>query len=878
MARVTHPNVITVYEVGTEGGSCSSRRSCSTAGRSAQWLEQPRRARRDPREVHRRRARARGRARGRARAPRLQARQRAARQGRPRARRRLRPRARARATSARTLAATRAKWRRATRSTPTRRQSPMSPLTRTGAVMGTPMYMAPEQHEGERADARSDQFAFCVALYQALYGDWPFAGKTALALADAVIEAGCEPPPKTADVPARLRKILLRGLATKPSRALSVDGRAARRARAPTADRSQEPAPIVIGGVIVLGAVGRRLACCVRGDAGSRRRRTPRPTLASIRATDRRARHRSGSRPRSSGPARRRDREVRHGRARGARRDADAGRDRTGRGASRARAPRQARGGAQAELAADATKAASRRTAAYVDIATRRRRAARAASLDDAIERSRRCAKALRDGQRRCSPRSVTRSTAMRPPRAAISPARALRTTTGSRSPRRASARAHSTLQLALAAARPRRASIATWRRRRDTAAERSRDARRRRLRGRRRASLLARVHLARRRDTAAGARGSRATSSRRRSRRSRVAIEQRSRRRGPRLSSSEADEDGSGLKRIETARAEADKHGFSGSCSRRGSRASRLLTAASSTGAAGPSAEGAASTTRGARRVRSHRRPRRARTRRRERSRIARYPAGDGRLPAVRFGIIRTTSSECPQARTGQPLDGKYTIGPVLGIGGIAAVYAAEHPVLRREIAVKILHKRFAKDAELGGALRPRGARDRGRSATRRSSAFTTPARPRTAARTSRWIGSRARAVRAAQGARGRSRPSASCRIATGVLDALAALHARGVVHRDLKSQNIYIVPAPNGDQVKLLDLGFAKVEDNLQLTSQGAHARHAALHQPRAVPRSAAPSMRAPICSRSASSCSSCSPASGPTSGRPSAICSPR
>jgi predicted negative regulator of RcsB-dependent stress response len=96
--------------------------------------------------------------------------------------------------------------------------SPMSPLTRTGAVMGTPMFMAPEQHEGQSADARSDQFAFAVALYHALYGDYPFAGKTAIALADAVIEGRLQRPPRGHHVPARLRAILLRGLATKRER------------------------------------------------------------------------------------------------------------------------------------------------------------------------------------------------------------------------------------------------------------------------------------------------------------------------------------------------------------------------------------------------------------------------------------------------------------------------------------------------------------------------------------------------------------------------------------------------------------------------------------------------------------------------------------
>ena len=57
---------------------------------------------------------------------------------------------------------------------------------------------------------------------------------------------------------------------------------------------------------------------------------------------------------------------------------------------------------------------------------------------------------------------------------------------------------------------------------------------------------------------------------------------------------------------------------------------------------------------------------------------------------------------------------------------------------------------------------------------------------------------------------------------IVAQILDALIVLHERGVIHRDIKSQNIYLVPSPNGDRVKLLDLGFAKVEDELALTSK--------------------------------------------------------
>jgi tetratricopeptide (TPR) repeat protein/TolB-like protein len=96
--------------------------------------------------------------------------------------------------------------------------SPMATMTMTGAVMGTPLYMSPEQHRGEPADERSDQFSFCVALYQALYGDQPFAGKTVVALADAVIAGRMQPPPKTAKVPAHLRKVLLRGLSVDPAK------------------------------------------------------------------------------------------------------------------------------------------------------------------------------------------------------------------------------------------------------------------------------------------------------------------------------------------------------------------------------------------------------------------------------------------------------------------------------------------------------------------------------------------------------------------------------------------------------------------------------------------------------------------------------------
>ena len=89
-------------------------------------------------------------------------------------------------------------------------------LTRTGQVVGTPAYMPLEQLDGKLADARSDQFSFCVSLYEAVYRERPFEGRSLVALASSIAEGRVQPAPAGAKVPAQLRAILLRGLAAKP--------------------------------------------------------------------------------------------------------------------------------------------------------------------------------------------------------------------------------------------------------------------------------------------------------------------------------------------------------------------------------------------------------------------------------------------------------------------------------------------------------------------------------------------------------------------------------------------------------------------------------------------------------------------------------------
>lgn len=99
-------------------------------------------------------------------------------------------------------------------SEPVRRHHDPS-LTDTGTTLGTPAYMAPEQHRGAAVDARSDQFAFCVTLFEALYGVRPFTGNTLLELMTAK-ENGDVAGPSSNPVPAWLKQIVSRGLAPTP--------------------------------------------------------------------------------------------------------------------------------------------------------------------------------------------------------------------------------------------------------------------------------------------------------------------------------------------------------------------------------------------------------------------------------------------------------------------------------------------------------------------------------------------------------------------------------------------------------------------------------------------------------------------------------------
>jgi predicted Ser/Thr protein kinase len=122
-------------------------------------------------------------------------------------------------------------------------------LTETGALLGTPAYMALEQWDGRPADARSDQFAFCITAWEALTGARPFQGDKVPELHDAV-RRGI--PTGGRSLPRAVRAVLTRGMSPDPAARFPtmtdlLDAMAAARKR---------PVVIAVAATLVVVAVG----------------------------------------------------------------------------------------------------------------------------------------------------------------------------------------------------------------------------------------------------------------------------------------------------------------------------------------------------------------------------------------------------------------------------------------------------------------------------------------------------------------------------------------------------------------------------------------------------------------------------------------------
>jgi len=148
-------------------------------------------------------------------------------------------------------------------------------LTQAGALVGTPRYMAPEQLAGAEVTAAADQFSFCVTLWEALFGERPFAGETLMKLIANVLRGKLRSP-QGRGVPGWLRRACERGLAIDPARrwpsmADLLDALAEGQARA-----RRRKGLVAVGVLVLLGAgfegyrrfeLARRVeACDATGD------------------------------------------------------------------------------------------------------------------------------------------------------------------------------------------------------------------------------------------------------------------------------------------------------------------------------------------------------------------------------------------------------------------------------------------------------------------------------------------------------------------------------------------------------------------------------------------------------------------------------------
>ncbi|MFO0558983.1 MAG: protein kinase [Polyangiales bacterium] len=194
--------------------------------------------------------------------------------------------------------------------------------------------------------------------------------------------------------------------------------------------------------------------------------------------------------------------------------------------------------------------------------------------------------------------------------------------------------------------------------------------------------------------------------------------------------------------------------------------------------------------------------------------------------LPARADNSAGNGNGSEDEALVGRILAGRYQLESVLGRGGMGVVYTARHIAINRTIAVKVLRRDLARsgDAVARFHREARAAASIGSPYIVDVFDFGFTDEGDAYIAMERLDGIDLRRLVKDNGALAPSRALQICRqIAKG----LSAAHARGIVHRDLKSENVFVCPREGGEHIKLLDFGISKVTElddgRGPLTSEG-------------------------------------------------------
>ena len=167
----------------------------------------------------------------------------------------------------------------------------------------------------------------------------------------------------------------------------------------------------------------------------------------------------------------------------------------------------------------------------------------------------------------------------------------------------------------------------------------------------------------------------------------------------------------------------------------------------------------------------------------------------------------------------------GPYRVLKTLGAGGMGVVFEAEEPELKRQVALKIMHpslaasesakQRFLREARAVASIHHDHVATVYGVGEHRGLPYSAMER----------LHGESLAARLER--EGKLPVAQVLQIGRQIADGLAAAHAQGVIHRDIKPANIWLERRTDGEQVRLLDFGLARVvDDNVRLTNPGTFA----------------------------------------------------